>query len=406
MKKILFILAFVGAATFASAQNETPVSKYSVATNDFWSNWFVTVGGDATYFIGSQEKGMGLTQNPFHKFRNTLGFGVGVGKWFTPGIGARVKFQGINGKGVVSDNNAINKANMKNYWAMNGQVMFNLSNLVYGYNENRVWNLIVYPGVGLMRNMTKNIYAVDAQIGVMNTFKISKRVDIFADLNMIAAERKIDGVEERSSSQRYSFQNYDKLFTAEIGIKFNLGKTNWEKTPDVDAINALNAEQLASLNATLKAAQDENARLKAQLAKANTDAATIKKLQDELTDCRKKPATAPVETVNTIHSLETNVFFAVGKSVITAAQQPNVERVATFLKNHPEANVVIKGYASPEGSSDINNKLGVARAEAVKSMLINKYKIAASRIKAEGCGVGDLFSEPTWNRVAVSTIMQ
>lgn len=406
MKKLLFVLAFAGASLFAAAQTEASTQKFSVATNDFWSNWFVTAGFQGTYFIGSQEKGMGLTQNPFHKWRNTMGFGVGVGKWFTPGIGTRLKFQGINGKGVVSDNNAINKANMKNYWVINGQVLFNLSNLVCGYNENRFWNLIIYPGAGLMRNMTKNIYAFDAQIGVMNTFRINKYFDAFVDLNMIAAERKADGVEERSSAQRYAFQNYDKLFTAEVGLKYNIGKIGWEKTPDVNAIMAMNAEQLAALNASLKAAQNENASLKANVANQN---GIIKNLQDELNTLRnKKPQVIEkqVPSTVTVKAIESNVFFQCGKSIITAAQQPNVERVATYMKHHPESKVMIKGYASPEGGAGLNQKLSIARAEAVKSMLINKYGIAASRIQAQGCGVGEIFTEPTWNRVAIQTISE
>ena len=103
-------------------------------------------------------------------------------------------------------------------------------------------------------------------------------------------------------------------------------------------------------------------------------------------------------------SLETNVFFKQGKSVIERAQQPNVERVATFLKNHKDATVTIKGYASPEGSAEINKKLAEARANAVKDMLVKTYKVKANRIQAEGQGVGDMFSEPDWNRVSVCYI--
>ena len=37
-------------------------------------------------------------------------------------------------------------------------------------------------------------------------------------------------------------------------------------------------------------------------------------------------------------------------------------------------------------------------------MLINKYKINANRITAEGQGVGNMFSEPDWNRVSIATL--
>ena len=65
---------------------------------------------------------------------------------------------------------------------------------------------------------------------------------------------------------------------------------------------------------------------------------------------------------------------------------------------------MIKGYASPEGSAEINAKIAAARAEAVKNALVKKYKIAANRITAEGQGVGNMFTEPDWNRVAISAI--
>ena len=40
----------------------------------------------------------------------------------------------------------------------------------------------------------------------------------------------------------------------------------------------------------------------------------------------------------------------------------------------------------------------------MKNVLVKKYKIAANRITAEGQGVGNLFTEPDWNRVAISAI--
>ena len=58
----------------------------------------------------------------------------------------------------------------------------------------------------------------------------------------------------------------------------------------------------------------------------------------------------------------------------------------------------------PEGNVEINAKIATARAEAVKTILVNKYKINTSRITAEDQGVGDMFTEPDWNRVSVCTI--
>ncbi|MDY3268529.1 MAG: OmpA family protein, partial [Phocaeicola sp.] len=35
-----------------------------------------------------------------------------------------------------------------------------------------------------------------------------------------------------------------------------------------------------------------------------------------------------------------------------------------------------------------------------------KYRIAASRITAEGQGIGAMFSEPDWNRVSICTLQE
>ena len=112
-----------------------------------------------------------------------------------------------------------------------------------------------------------------------------------------------------------------------------------------------------------------------------------------------------VEVEKVVNSnLESMVTFRQGKTVIDASQRPNVERVATYMKNHKNAKVSIKGYASPEGNIDLNKRLAEGRAQAVKDMLVNTYKISADRINAEGQGVGDMFSEPDWNRVSICTL--
>ena len=115
-------------------------------------------------------------------------------------------------------------------------------------------------------------------------------------------------------------------------------------------------------------------------------------LQKELADCRTQAAN--IETVVKTNRIpESIITFRQGKSVVDASQLPNVE-----------PKVVIKGYASPEGNLAFNEKLAKARAQAVKSILVKKYKINDTRITAEGQGIGDMFSEPDWNRVSICTI--
>ena len=55
--------------------------------------------------------------------------------------------------------------------------------------------------------------------------------------------------------------------------------------------------------------------------------------------------------------LESVITFRQGRTSIDNSQLPNVERIATYLRNHKEAGVVIKGYASPEGSAEVNERI-------------------------------------------------
>ena len=83
MKKLLIMLAFAGVSVAGMAQeNESaaPELKHSVATNSFWSNWFVQANLAGSAFYSNQEMGYGFSKSPFKGFRNNLGFSVAVGK--------------------------------------------------------------------------------------------------------------------------------------------------------------------------------------------------------------------------------------------------------------------------------------------------------------------------------------
>ena len=173
MKKLFILFAFLGlTASQAMAQEtEVPTKKYSVATNSFWANWFVSAGISGNSFYTSQEVS-GMNGNPFSDKRGTLGFTVAVGKWFTPGIGLRTKFEGIWGKQVNSDNNHP----LYKHLNIHEDVMFNLSNMFCGYNEKRVWNFIPYVGLGWIHNLDSECNEISYHFGLLNNFRVSKRV--------------------------------------------------------------------------------------------------------------------------------------------------------------------------------------------------------------------------------------
>ena len=168
---------------------------------------------------------------------------------------------------------------------------------------------------------------------------------------------------------------------------------------DVDAINAQVNDlrnQLGNARAEVDAANARAARLQKELEECNQRKNKVEYVT--------KTETKTNVIDNSVENLETYVYFEIGKSVVSTAQMPNVERVAIFMKNHPEATCIIKGYASKDGPEDLNIRLANARAKAVYDLLTGKYKIKASRIQSEGNGISEMFSEPEWNRVSICTI--
>ena len=378
MKKLLIVLAMCGLTMGASAQETTtdPVQKYSVATNSFWSNWFIQVGADWNAYYSNEEHGQGLSHSPFKGFRAVPGFSVAVGKWFTPGLGLRTKFQGVWGRQVYDD-----VKHTRHMWTLNENVLFNLSNMLYGYNPERVWNFVPFLGGGINRNCSDNNYAMNLSFGILNTFRVSNKVGINFELGWNYAEEDFDGISAGKGSRIW--EGKDNRLYAEVGLTFNLGKATWEKTPDVDAIKALSQSQIDALNAQLNDANSENARLKNLLAEKKNEApATVKNYSN-----------APM-----------SVFFNINKATVASRKDlVNVKGLADYAKEN-NANLVVTGYAdSATGSAAYNQKLSERRAETVANELV-KMGVSRDQITTEGKGGVKDLSPVSYNRRATVKI--
>lgn len=376
MRKLLLALAVVGCSATAVAQNvEIPSKKYSVATNSFWANWFVSAGANFTAAYTSQENNCNV--NPFSSDRGTFGFSVAVGKWFTPGIGLRTKFDGIWAKQV----NTRTDHHSYKYLNLHEDLMFNLSNLLYGYNEKRVWNFIPYVGIGWARNMDNVNNGTSYNFGLLNNFRVSDRVQIFADLHTAWMAGGFDAApaDPYGAYSEHTLRHYDKLVGLTVGVTYNLGTHTWEKTPDVDALMAMNKEQMDALNASLKEQQDENARLRSLLAQQKS-AETVEKVVKEV--------------VNTPLS----VFFNINSSRIASRKDlVNVKDLVEYAKANG-SKIVVTGYAdSKTGSAAYNQQLSQKRADVVANELV-KMGVNRDNIEVVAAGGVNNISPYSYNR--------
>jgi outer membrane protein OmpA-like peptidoglycan-associated protein len=310
-----------------------------------------------------------------------MGASVAIGKWFTPGLGLRTKLTGIWGRQILSQDK---ETNAMKYWTLNEQVLFNLSNMFCGYSDTRVWNFIPYLGGGISRNMTQNTYSMGLNFGILNTWRLSKRVMINLDLSLGAHDEDFGaGIATDGNIKRWKLENYDRELNAEVGLTFNLGKATFNKVPDVDAIKALSESQIAALNAQLADANAENARL------------------NNLIKNHKCPEAGKTVTVKEVAAAPVSVFFNLGSAKIASKKDiVNVQALADLAKANDKT-IVVTGYAdSKTGSANFNQTLSEKRANAVKAELV-KMGVAESKIEVKAAGGVNDIDPFAYNRRAV-----
>ena len=85
--------------------------------------------------------------------------------------------------------------------------------------------------------------------------------------------------------------------------------------------------------------------------------------------------------------MELRVFFDTDKAVIKDQYKPEIQKVAEKMSEYPNSTASIEGHASKTGpSARYNQRLSEARANAVKSMLVNQFGVAPQRISTVGYG--------------------
>ncbi len=376
MKKIALIIAVALGAMSAQAQSQ------ALGSTNFGDNWSLGIVGGGT---------TGLKHSSF--FGDMRGvIGIDIKKQISPTFGL-----GIDANWSVNTTGC-SYAFDSQYVGLYGAA--NLNNLFAGYTcSRRLCEVELVAGIGWDHFFNVNNYqdwnSIATKVGINLNFNVSQKVTI-----ALKPYFSWDLSDAPIHNGSFSYNANYGAFNILAGVYYNFGKGFVCVKPydqaEVDGLNAQINDLRGKLDQCIAASN-------ALDAKANALEAKNRSLEAELEACQNRKPEVVKEVSNNLNSVR-YIFFRQGSSAITSDQKPNVEMIASYLKNHKGAKVAIKGYASPEGSQEINEKIARQRAEAVKNSLVKSYKISADRIIAEGVGVGDMFSEPTWNRVSICTI--
>ena len=396
MRKLFTILALGAITLGASAQYEG---------HKFFDNWSLGVNAGA------------ITPTVNHPFWKSCrpNFGLEVTKQITPVFAVAV--EGEANVNTTPSKNAIDQVNVS--WLNK----VNLTNLFCGYKgKPRFFELEAVAGMGIANDFVPSNQVV---AGVANRAVAQPVARTTSDYQYLTSKFGLNLLFNLGSKKAWTFAlkpaivyNLDGQFFP--GTQTYASGAHWD-------VRASAIELRAGLTYHFKSSNGEhyftkvrpydqaevdglNARINALRGEVADRDARISALENEVNDLRnRKPQVVEkiVERVvegQSTNALETAVYFQCGKSVIPASQLPSVERVASYLKNHADSKVVVRGYASKDGPEALNIRLAEARAQAVKNLLVKKYGIAESRIDAAGNGISEMFSEAEWNRVSICTM--
>lgn len=372
--KLLFVSVLLACSAGASAQGADSLK----AGPEFTPHWFISAHGGAQYTLGEADFGDLLSPtvqlSGGYQFTPWLGARLSVGAWESKG--------GLCGYGNGGNPGAITYK--YNYVAPVVDVMFNLSNAVFGYNPDRVFSLTAFVGGGanigfgndeanelasagysLRYNWTGTKVRAVGRGGLGLDFRLSDRVSL-------GLEGSANVLSDHYNSKKAG--NADWYFNAVAGITIRLGKTRKAARP------------AAAVTVPVTPVEPPVAEEPAQKP-------------------APEPQPEPVEAV-VEEPVRRDVFFKINSSEVRPSEAVKVKELAEYLDNHKTAIIEVTGYADAgTGTRQINERLSARRADAVKRLLVDVHHVDASRIRVSHKGDRvQPFAENDLNRVSICII--
>ena len=372
MRKTILLSVFALSTLTINAQTAV------VEGGGFWDNWSMGIQGGAT---------MKMSGTGFFKSARPA-FGLTIGKQWTPILG-----MDIQGMGYV---NTTNSSTMIDASDVSLITRMNLMNLFAGYEGMpRPFEIETVTGLGWLHHYMNGGGDTDdmsARVGLNFNFNLGEDAAWTFGIKPAVVFNLTGEYPSKKMAFNRNHSNMEILF----GLTYHFADSDGNR--HFALVNAVDPMALAAMNEEINDLREVVVAKDVELVGLADELLMV---QNQLNEARNKKVEASGETINIVESV---VAFPFNQSNVQSSQMPSLEHVANYLKNNPDANITVNGYASPEGTEEYNLQLSQRRADAVKDILVNKYGIAANRINTIGHGVGDIFSEPAWNRVGICTI--
>ena len=245
----------------------------AVVVSPWRDNWFVNVSGGVSAFVGSP-LGCG---DIFDRTRPALS--VSAGKWFTPAIGARIAFQGLQFKDA--------RLETRDFQHLHADMMWNvLSGTAHAKKDFR-WDLIPYVGLGILHNDGLGRHPFAVSYGVQGRYRLAGRLHLTAELGCTATFKDFDGL---GAGNKWG----DRMLSLTAGFSYTIGKKGWKRVVDASPYIERNgrltgyAHSLRSENERLRQRNGMNARIIAEFEKILKLEGLLDKYADRLSSIKDR----------------------------------------------------------------------------------------------------------------------
>lgn len=342
MKKILTALFIMLIAAVANAQT-------AIETPAITDNIYVGIGGGATTPLDLNSV-----------FPVNGGAKVVIGKNITPVIG--IEAEGI---ALFNDNHFGDIKTMVKATNVSIVGTINLSNLIAGYKGKPRWfEFRTNTGFGWMHTFDKvaNYLTAKTALDIVWNIGNSRAVSVVVSPGVYW---NLNGFDSPVRTIRFNKHEAELAVFATLTYNFkNRNGLRYFKKYDIGAY------------------EDTIAKLKAEASKI-PDTVTVVKTVEVIPETTPAAVIAPVNPYT--------VFFATNSAELTPEAKAMLDNV------QPAFVYDVTGYASPEGTEELNKALSQKRAEEVAKYL-NSKNIKTGNVEGKGVAYG-----PATNRVAIVT---
>ena len=346
-------------------------------TNRFGDNWFIGVAGGINTFWNE-----GLD---YDNMRLAPSIDANFGKWFTPAVGMRVGYQGINSQ-VWSETATLLGPKLdaeKNmyletfgYMYIHGDFLWNISNAIGGYKETRFWNFVPYLHAGFFRSYgLDNVKFADNELavggGLLHNLRLVDRLDLIIDMRATVVNARVRGE-----------TGVAVLPTVTMGFAVDLGWPNFIRTSTViSELEAITADQITALETAALALEVANVALQEENAALKTTNVNLNKEVKQLK--ARKPVYTAAELLSEMGPAV--VYFEIGQTTLGAKEMAHMDFIASNIiaKADKETKIIITLDGKADGTTGTmsrNKYLSKARGEYIYKLLTEKYGIDGNRL--------------------------